>query len=358
MKTIGILGGTGSIGSRVIELLEDNYNIKASFHSQKKEKTGIQFVSVDIENKKEIEDFVDGCDIVINCAGASYLHSPLIASVVSEHEKTYIDPYGADFLFEKQQKLNKGCSFVSCGCFPGITGIMLKEVLAEMDTVEEIDGISYDRHTPSLFGTIDFILSAVHGFGKSGCCYRAGTLVKDDSISFFEDMDGYEGRASKYYTLEIDRLVQKYRPKSAIWYAPVLDPALTKYMQSGIMGYMQNSDVKSLKKTAGEICEFVRAHETSHTDCQIMIHATGYIGDKKSERKLMLRWENSSMISACVLAAMAEYAANNKTEPGTYWGMDLLNASDIVPWMNKSGMEFVSENTQIAEEEEYEQGVI
>lgn len=358
MKTIGILGSAGAIGKNVVELLRNTYQVKAAYHRNIPQKQAeVIYQQVDVEDKQQVADFIKDCAIVINCAGASYLHGETVAGLVAEQNGIYIDPFGADYLAEKLKGQFQGTFILSCGCFPGMTGIMQKSVISELEKTEEIQGCNVDRHVPSLYGIIDFILSGVNGFGVSGNCYENGEEKKDSANSYLKDMDGYEFRAAKYYTTELRQLVEKYQPYSAIWYTPVLNGVLTEKMQKAIWSYMKDKSIDVLKKSAREICDYVKKNQSNQTDCQIMISAIGQKNGKTVEKKLQLRTDNSSVVSAAVITAMVLYLENHNLEQGSYYGTELLTLKDVENVLMKQGIRFINMEKEVEEEEDdYEEG--
>ncbi len=78
MKKVGIIGGSGFIGSYNTQIfLNEGYNVKVSTTDiSKKEKyehllslknaEHLEIVQLDVENKKELTDFLEGCKIVIH----------------------------------------------------------------------------------------------------------------------------------------------------------------------------------------------------------------------------------------------------------------------------------------------------
>ncbi len=78
MKTVGIIGGSGFIGSyNTKKFLEEGYKVKVSTTDlSKKEKFDhlkqlpnsehLEIVQLNVENKAQIQDFLNGCDVVVH----------------------------------------------------------------------------------------------------------------------------------------------------------------------------------------------------------------------------------------------------------------------------------------------------
>ena len=75
-KKIGVLGGSGEIGKRCVNILtEKGYTVMASYRTRKPmENNENVYVQLDICNENELCMFMANCDVVINCAGASFIN--------------------------------------------------------------------------------------------------------------------------------------------------------------------------------------------------------------------------------------------------------------------------------------------
>ena len=95
-KLIGILGCGGGVGQYVVNYLKGKYPLKCGQRKivNMNADTDIEYVQVDVRNRKELIKFCQNCSIVINCTGPSYYLSREIASVVCEHNIDYIDTFG------------------------------------------------------------------------------------------------------------------------------------------------------------------------------------------------------------------------------------------------------------------------
>ena len=95
-KLIGILGCGGGVGQYVVNYLKGKYPLKCGQRKivNMNADTDIEYVQVDVRNRKELIKFCQNCSIVINCTGPSYYLSREIESVVCEHNIDYIDTFG------------------------------------------------------------------------------------------------------------------------------------------------------------------------------------------------------------------------------------------------------------------------
>lgn len=327
MDNIGILGSTGEIGKRVVELLHKKFTIKATYHQKSPSKMidQVKYFQVDVEKKQELQKFIEECDIVVNCAGASFLTSETIAKATLEAGVVYIDPFGAESLEKKLIECkDKGLAVLSSGCFPGMTGILMCVLCETLDKVNEIYGIHIDNQVPSLYGIVDFILSGIKGFGESGCYYYKGSKKRDKNYVEIRDYENNEFMTQKYYTAEIDRIAKKYKPESAIWYAPVLSDEIMHIMQKAVWSYMDSKEIEVLKQCAQQIRQIVSKEIGIKRNCEINITVIGYVQEEKKKKNIVLKAQNSSDISAVVLCSVIESIINKKMKPGIYYAPDIV----------------------------------
>lgn len=93
MKKVGILGGTGEIGKRVVKLLENQYELLVSYHSVKPSVTAHnQYIQLDVDISDDLESFCSQCSIIVNCAGASFVNGEKIARAAAKYHIPVVDP--------------------------------------------------------------------------------------------------------------------------------------------------------------------------------------------------------------------------------------------------------------------------
>lgn len=102
-KKIGVLGGSGEIGNRCVNILKDKgYAVMASYRTREPmENDKNVYVQLDICNENELRMFMSNCDVVINCAGASFVNGEKIARTATKMNIPLVDPSGESFLEER-----------------------------------------------------------------------------------------------------------------------------------------------------------------------------------------------------------------------------------------------------------------
>lgn len=170
---IGILGGNGAVGQQVVRLLHKwnvgemrvgirSKNIKTS----ELKKTSVYYKIVDISDAQSLSSFVDGCEILINCAGPS-IHTSVPALKAALRGKIhYIDAGGEQCISMLADRISDQYNLIfSAGALPGVSGVLprwLAQRFFRPASLKFYCGI-LDRFT--LSGAEDFL---------EGICYRGG----------------------------------------------------------------------------------------------------------------------------------------------------------------------------------------
>ncbi|EEJ5313237.1 hypothetical protein GQ117_001257 [Salmonella enterica] len=129
---IGILGGNGAVGQQVVRLLH-KWNIgemrigvrSKDVHTRELKEPSVYYKFVDIEDAQSLSSFVDGCEMLINCAGPSkYTSVPALKAAL--HGKIhYIDAGGEQCISMLADCTSKQYSLIfSAGALPGISGLL------------------------------------------------------------------------------------------------------------------------------------------------------------------------------------------------------------------------------------------
>lgn len=172
---IGILGASGAIGQKVCERLLDcqrtplrlGYHHRARY-TPRRGAAQIEHCQVNIEDALSLARFIDGCDLVLNCAGPSHRLTPCVLRATQAARVPYIDAGGAacDVL-----PLPSEChtlARIDAGAVPGLSGLLPRWLAQSFSSVEQLrvwHGI-VDSFTSA--GAEDFIAGIPAGGAKHG----------------------------------------------------------------------------------------------------------------------------------------------------------------------------------------------
>jgi len=110
-----VLGGTGEIGSKLLTYLKaiPDLSLIATYHSCYVADDGdIKWMKCNIQNENDFREIADMVDVIVNCAGASYLTGERVAKIAGEYGKIYVDPFGGNYLMEKLRPYEKNAEFI------------------------------------------------------------------------------------------------------------------------------------------------------------------------------------------------------------------------------------------------------
>ncbi|HGD4318173.1 TPA: saccharopine dehydrogenase NADP-binding domain-containing protein [Streptococcus agalactiae] len=337
MKQIAILGSAGEIGEKILNILKNDFNIKAGYHKKHLNRMNnrVTYYHVDIMEYESLRQFVSGSDYVINCAGSSYMNGIYVAKACAEENAIYIDPFGDNFL-ESQIKADRldGIFILSCGCFPGMTGILIRHLCNNLDKINFIEGFTFDNQTPGIYGIVDFILSGINGFGESDYYYNR-EKIKDTKIKIIKNNENQDICFQKYYTAEMKRIIKRYSPREAVWYSPLLSADIKELMQKAIIEYLRHKNYYIVVDYAKKIQEMIlEKYSNEKKYCEITIKCSGEEKGEIVNNSIKLINPFGSNISAVVIASIIYILDKNSMAKGVYYADDIVEFSEIKTHMN------------------------
>ncbi|NEZ47266.1 NAD-dependent epimerase/dehydratase family protein [Clostridium niameyense] len=360
MKRIGVLGGTGKIGKRIIKILKDDYFILASYRTNKQESDEkCKFIQLDISNVERLREFCRQCDIIINCAGASYINGETVARIASELNIPLVDPSGESFLENRIDDIkNKNIFVLSSGYFPGMTGLLMRFLCDKFDKPKELYGMSATREIPSKSAIEDFILTNIAGFGLALNYYENGEFKRDES-EFIEVLKNQEYKFQNYYTVELDRVVKKYSLEKANWYNSEFSSNITQKMQEAIIKFRIKEASYEFKEITNDIQqEFKKNIKDKEPFNYIRICVKGTNGNTELCRKVEITNKYSSDISAVIAAYTAKAILDLSLNNGIYYAMDIIDVDTIIRDLPKFNIKLNLTESIIEDDECYEEGEI
>lgn len=330
MKRIGVLGGTGEIGKRTVDILKKEYPLIASYYSRyEKSSENCEYTRVDISNTDEVRQFCGQCDILVNCGGASYLNGEKVARIASKLHIPYVDPSGEAFLETKLSDITEDNVFVlSSGYFPGMSGLLMRHICESFDMPEKIYGLSVSEELPSQSAIEDFILTNLSGFGTALNYYDNGHLRKDDRERF-EIIRNKGYRFQNYLTVETERIARKYALKMANWYNASFGEEIIQKLQEAVIRLKWGGD--GYREIVREVIEIFRKNLKDRPPyTYIRIEGQGLSGGKRLVRKAEMTSDCSSEISAIIAAYAVKSLLCSPMKNGIYYAMDIISSEALI----------------------------
>lgn len=364
MKQIGILGVSGEIGKRTLNILKKEYNILGSYRTREQQtEKNCRFIKLDIDNEVALADFCQQSDVLINCAGASYVNGEKIAKIAAQLQVPFVDPSGESFLEEKIDSVkNQNIFVLSSGYFPGMTGLLMRFLCQSFDAPHELCGLSIAEEIPSRSAIEDFILTNIAGFGVALNYFENERLQRDDTEKF-EIIKNKEYTFQNYYTVELDRLVKAFHLKKANWYNHSFGNNITQKMQKAVIIFGQKGRSEEYTEVIDEIIEIFAKNSKNKSPFSFMrLQTKGISSNKKILKKIEIKSKYSSEISAVIAAYTAKTILDTDLKNGIYYAMDVIDASSLLKVLPNFGIEVNMFEKEIQKEnkqsEEYIEGEI
>jgi len=360
MKKVGILGGTGEIGKRVVKLLENQYELLVSYHSEKPTVTAKnQYVYVDVNMPGDLKSFCGQCDIIVNCAGASFVNGEKIARVAARYRVPVVDPSGEAFLEDRIADIKDKSVFVlSSGFFPGMTGLLMKYLCERLKPIDYIMGLSITNEIPSRSAIKDFILTNTAGFGTALNYYEDGELKRGET-PIYRIVENKEYTLQNYYTVELQRVTQKYKPRKANWYYAPFGEDITKKMQEAVIKYGLKQGEEALQQSIDSIIKLFEATSgTTMAYNYIHIEVTGSNSNQNYLKTADVHSSYSSDISSIIAAYTVKALLKEQLDFGIYYAMDIIDLENIIHDLHGLNIDLDLAEKVLVKGENYEEGSI
>ncbi|MGO5092391.1 saccharopine dehydrogenase NADP-binding domain-containing protein [Clostridium sp. LCP25S3_F10] len=361
---IGILGYGGAVGRTAVEYLYGKYFLRCGQRSKKDEFENsnlIEYVQVDIFKEKELMNFCSGCDIVLNCAGPSYLIGDRVAKAAHNAGAKYIDAFGADYL-EEAIKEYDGTFILSAGSFPGLSGILPRwlAINEKFDDIDNIEIFAGGEEKCSKGAVADLILSSIKGFGVPNGYYKDGIIYKNNNIRRDKvDVLGFEKMAfiQEYINKETIRLANLLNIEEAHWYNIQVNRKLQKMMSKACIRLLVDNNMEILDSLIDEIMleGNKEKYESWYT---ISIKMSGKSCGEVITKNMVLKSDNSYKISGLICALVVEEIAKNRIEEGIYWAFEILDPKITVDTLLNTKIINSIEVIDDVEENDIEEGVL
>ncbi|MGP3936426.1 saccharopine dehydrogenase NADP-binding domain-containing protein [Nonomuraea sp. KM88] len=233
---IGVLGGYGAVGAAATLLLAGRAaRVRVGGRDGAAARRFVagalggegEAWQVDAFDPDALARFCRGCQVVVNCAGPSYLLRDRVARAAFEEGADYVDAAGDAASFAGLAATGTGgrTAVISAGMLPGLTGLLPRH-LAALSSAHSGPAVrldvytgGLDRLTPAAAG--DFLLAgeeergaALAGWRDGGKVARALTPAHDVELPYFPG----PVTAYPYLSAEAERVAADLGLAEARWY--------------------------------------------------------------------------------------------------------------------------------------------
>ncbi|MCG8423577.1 MAG: saccharopine dehydrogenase NADP-binding domain-containing protein [Proteobacteria bacterium] len=344
---IGILGGYGDVGSHATRQLlrlglgplrigGRNADAGKRFASEFAEKR-VHYQAVDFHDEASLDRFVDGCGILVNCAGPSYAIVDRAARAAMQAGAEYVDAAGDDglhaLLDEAEYRVRERVAVLSAGLQPGLTGLLPRWAAhRELGQVHSL--ISYfgllDHFTE--VAADDYLQGAAEEVSESLAAWRGGrrsgvlTRQRDIDVPFFPG----PATVLPYLNTEGERLAAALGLVRGDWYTVLTGQHVLNAFDR----------VHSLERS-GAIAALCRASQLDlagrEPQVTLLVQLDGVQDGVPIIRTLVLRGRRNAELTG-TLAALATLAVTwDEVPAGRHFAADVLEPVSTISRLRESG---------------------
>lgn len=340
-KLVGIIGGTGKIGQKVCEKLVPQYDVRlGQRHMMQSDSVASIYKFVDLQQPSSLYDFYEKCDLIVNCAGPSYIYSNIAMKIANNMKIPYVDVFGSRFYSTKAVSIST-INVLSAGCYPGFTGILpvgfLEGKMDEVITLKEIVG---GRELGSLVACQDVIMSAIKNYGKVNMYMDTGQMTYNNLLE--KDIKGgFPENVSLrlYFTEEFDMLCKKYKIPQAYFYNAVVDEEIDKALSMACVKLSHECDESVLVLEAKKISALQENLVRERGNWYGMhLEADGIYNGKKKTISVYVKVFNTSLLSAGIAVEVIKSILSEHHNSGVYYPFEILNNQKTIRKLIEEGV--------------------
>ncbi|WP_445354151.1 saccharopine dehydrogenase NADP-binding domain-containing protein [Microbulbifer sp. EKSA008] len=342
--TIAILGGYGDVGAAVtgylqsLELGAMRIGGRNAHKQPLSSDSVISYQTVDYLDAASLDQFVSGCEVLINCAGPSHLIGDRVAKVAAQVGAAYIDVAGDEALYEQldgSYYQSHGLTAVlSAGLQPGLSSL-LPRWLAEQEFSQVESLISYfglrDRFTD--VAADDYLQGANEQHSKPLAAWRNGRRVSgilkrrsDVELPFFPEST----TVLPYLNSEGERLAQDLSLSDGDWYNAVSG--------SYILSAFNTAHGFSRDEARAALCRASELDLAGRDPYALMLlQLTGKYNEQERTRTTALRGTGNADLTAAVAAVTTMAVLRDEIPPGCHYCAQVLPPALAMERMSKIG---------------------
>ena len=219
-------------------------------------------------------------------------------------------------------------------------------------------GLSITNEIPSRSAIKDFILTNTAGFGTALNYYEDGELKRDET-PIYRIVENKEYTLQNYYTIELQRITQNYKPRRANWYYASFGEEITKLMQEAVIKYGLKQGDEALQQSIDSIIKLFQV--TSGTTAAynyIHIEVTGSNNNQDYLKTAVVHSSYSSDISSIIAAYTVKALVKEQPDFGIYYAMDIVDLETVIHDLPQLNIDLALTDKILEKEETYEEGSI
>mgnify|MGYP000890891365 FL=1 len=331
MKVIGVIGYSGVVGSITCDYLEQ-YTIVIK-GSRSTDSDGKRYFRVDVDDQKSLYSFCSMCDLVINCAGPSYLIKDKVAKVAALSKIPYIDAFGCGESIELY-KSNGGLNIIGAGFIPGISGIIIKELAKIGFGNTSIELYHGGEEIGGKAALMDIVKSSLNHYIKLGYCLEGGELKKYNDFDVYEYEEDFDQPIIKKlcFTEEDQQLVNTIEIKNLKDIQVHAEDFALKMIASLCMQDLECRGDDSIYEKAIEM-------QKKHMKGKIPWFCIKGVGlNEDGSEVITIKGDNSSYLTGLALGICARKALEMQYQDETKWLFEIVDYDFLSEELQKQGV--------------------
>ena len=211
-----VIGGTGRVGGSAVRSLHERFgseidlrvagrslkNWDAFLGRNSKPLVGVEFVSLDITRKEELEVVIPQYDLIIHTAGPFQgLRCPSVLESSLRHGKQYIDvcdditlsKIARSDIYRDLAVKSKGAAVISTGIWPGGSSLFAQKIIDSVGGKDNVDKVKFTFFTA--------------GTGNAGPTLLAATflILGEDVLTYVNGKQIYKKSATDLETVDFGK---------------------------------------------------------------------------------------------------------------------------------------------------------
>ena len=253
---IGILGAYGAVGIWATRLIKSKSaqkiriggrNIEKVPSELRSEWSDAEWVKVDVSDKESIKQFMDGCEIILDCAKLSEAQTTQMDEIADAKNTPVLHLGIAGF----QRKESKIPIFYGTGAIPGLSGLIPQYLAKNFDHVNSLDFYYGGLGAFSYTAANDFIESLHNDEIRTMVYWKNGEIIPyiPSSNDVVEDLKSVISinKQFPFFDGEAEAITRKINPDEARFHMCVSGERTVEIMNSARFQYKQNPD-ETIKK--------------------------------------------------------------------------------------------------------------
>jgi lysine 6-dehydrogenase len=174
---------------------KDNQTLQTAEKFLKKQ--DINFLKLDLENIKQIKKYLKNYDVVISAV--HYKYNFILAKIAIETKTHFIDLGGNNDIVKKElglfSKAKKNCITIipDCGLAPGLTSIITKDIVEQLDLVNfvklRVGGLPQNPKPPLNYQIVFSPYGLINEYVEDAIILDKGKILKKKSMTDLETID-------------------------------------------------------------------------------------------------------------------------------------------------------------------------